>query len=64
MKILQGERDSSPAPVNRGGRKATWSRVKFYQPEPVKTAATTTATVTTATAVTTIQQHWIRGSLH
>jgi len=53
MKFLHGERDSSPPPANRGGRKATWSRAKVYQPEPAKSAATTTAAGTAATAVTT-----------
>jgi len=53
MKFLQGERDSSSPPAKHGGRKATWSRAKVYQPEPAKSTATTTTTVTATTAVTT-----------
>jgi len=53
MKFLQGERDSSSPPANHGGRKATWSRAKVYQPEPAKSIATTTTAVTATTAVTT-----------
>jgi len=53
MKFLQDERDSSSPPANHGGRKATWSRAKVYQPEPTKSIATTTTAVTATTAVTT-----------
>nr|CAD7392612.1 unnamed protein product [Timema cristinae] len=56
MKFLQGERDSSPPPQNRGGRKTTWARTKIYQPEPPRpppdASTTTTATTTTITTTT------------
>ncbi|XP_077282742.1 uncharacterized protein LOC143908809 isoform X1 [Temnothorax americanus] len=39
LKFLQGERDPSPPPAIRGGRKATWNRSKLYIPvEPSKPA--------------------------
>nr|CAD7570378.1 unnamed protein product [Timema californicum] len=55
MKFLQGERDSSPPPQNRGGRKTTWARTKIYQPEPPRPPldASTTTTTTTTTITTT-----------
>nr|CAD7438022.1 unnamed protein product [Timema bartmani] len=55
MKFLQGERDSSPPPQNRGGRKTTWARTKIYQPEPPRppSDASTTTTATPTTTITT-----------
>lgn len=50
LKFLQGDRDTSPPPASRGGRKATWSRSQTVSTVTSSNNSPTTATKTTATS--------------
>lgn len=49
LKFLQGERDTSPPPANRGNRKTSWTR-------PAPTSTSTSATTTNTAAGTNVKQ--------